>query len=265
MRLLVRTTKKFKCFFIFIRILNKIHEPETAMPFINAINARTAEPVERSISAQNENANLPMPCDRTKVLKIIVPLLAQIPYSNDKSKMRRPIFLVGYMAAGKTTLGKYAARRIGREFIDLDRYIESRFMRSIPELFAQWGEEKFRKIERNMLHEAGEFDNVLIATGGGTPCFFDNMDYMKQSGTVVYLICSVDTICRRLMAAKVKRPLVANTPKADLPTVVSQMLAKREPFYMRSHHVFVADEYESAEALAQATELLKSLSDQPMV
>lgn len=179
--------------------------------------------------------------------------------------MKKNIFLVGYMAAGKTTLGKYAARRLGREFIDLDRYIESRFMRSISELFSELGEAKFREIERNMLHEVGEFDNVLVAAGGGTPCFFDNMDYMKRSGWVVYLTCSVDTICRRLLAAKSKRPLVAGTAPADLPEVVNQMLALREPFYMQSHRVLVADGYESVDALAQATDLLRDLSDEQTV
>ena len=177
--------------------------------------------------------------------------------------MRKPIFLVGYMAAGKTTLGKYAARRLGREFIDLDRYIEARFMRSVSELFAELGEEKFREIERNMLHEVGEFDNVLVAAGGGTPCFFDNMEYMKRCGIVVYLTCSVDVICRRLIAAKNKRPLVDGVRAEDLPDVVGRMLTLREPVYIQAHHTFVADEYESVEALAQATDLLSRLSGDP--
>ena len=92
--------------------------------------------------------------------------------------MSNPIFLIGYMAAGKTTLGRYAAREMRRDFIDLDKYIEARYRKSIADIFASDGEMRFREIERNMLHEVAEFDDVLVATGGGTPCFFDNMAYI---------------------------------------------------------------------------------------
>ena len=121
----------------------------------------------------------------------------------------KPLFLVGYMAAGKTTLGRRAAQLLNVEFIDLDAYIESRYRKRISDLFAERGEEGFRDIERRMLHEVAEFDNVLVATGGGTPCFFDNMEYMRHRGVTVYLAASVQTLCRRLSHAKVKRPLVA--------------------------------------------------------
>ena len=92
----------------------------------------------------------------------------------------KPLFLVGYMAAGKTTLGRRAAQLLNVEFIDLDAYIESRYRKRVSDLFAERGEEGFRDIERRMLHEVAEFDNVLVATGGGTPCFFDNMEYMRH-------------------------------------------------------------------------------------
>ena len=88
----------------------------------------------------------------------------------------KPLFLVGYMAAGKTTLGRRAAQLLNVEFIDLDAYIEYRYRKRVSDLFAERGEEGFRDIERRMLHEVAEFDNVLVATGGGTPCFFDNME-----------------------------------------------------------------------------------------
>ena len=121
----------------------------------------------------------------------------------------KPLFLVGYMAAGKTTLGRRAAQLLNVEFIDLDAYIESRYRKRVSDLFAERGEEGFRDIERRMLHEVAEFDNVLVATGGGTPCFFDNMEYMRHRGVTIYLAASVQTLCRRLSHAKVKRPLVA--------------------------------------------------------
>lgn len=175
--------------------------------------------------------------------------------------MKKPIFLVGYMAAGKTSLGRFAAKRLEREFIDLDRYIESRFRQSISQLFATRGEEGFREIERNMLREVGEFDNVLIATGGGTPCYFDNMSYMNERGVAVFLSCSVDVICHRLLVAKVKRPLVEGCTPEELPARVTEMLEKRLPFYRLARYTFPSDEYEKATALALATEQLRTLSE----
>ena len=89
------------------------------------------------------------------------------------------IFLVGYMGAGKTTIGKVLSKMVGLTFIDLDYYIEGRFRKTVSQLFAERGEEGFRTIEHNLLHEVAEFEDVLISTGGGTPCFFDNMAFMR--------------------------------------------------------------------------------------
>lgn len=175
--------------------------------------------------------------------------------------MKRPIFLIGFMAAGKTSLGRFAARRMGREFIDLDLYIENRYRRSISQLFAERGEEGFREIERNMLLEVGEFDNVLIATGGGTPCFFDNMAYMNERGTTVFLTSAVDVICHRLLVAKVKRPLVERCTPEELPTLITSMLESRLPYYTQARYTFPSDEYEKATALALATEELLRITD----
>lgn len=175
--------------------------------------------------------------------------------------MKKPIFLVGYMAAGKSSLGRYAARRLEREFIDLDCYIEARFRQSINELFATRGETEFRKIESNILREVGEFDNVLIATGGGTPCFHDNMSYMNERGTAVFLSCSVDVICHRLSVAKVKRPLVEGCTPDELQARVATMLESRLPYYRQARYTFPSDEYEKATALAVATEQLRQLQE----
>lgn len=107
------------------------------------------------------------------------------------------IFLTGYMGAGKTTLGKAFARELNIPFIDLDWYIEERLHKSIRELFIERGEASFRELERTMLHEVAEFENVIISTGGGTPCFFDNMEYMNDNGQTVFwmfilMCCSID-------------------------------------------------------------------------
>ena len=97
------------------------------------------------------------------------------------------IILIGYMGSGKTTVGRQLAMALGLSFYDLDWYIEMRFHRSVARIFAESGEEGFRQIERNMLHEAAEFEDVVLSCGGGTPCFYDNMEYMNAQGQVVYL------------------------------------------------------------------------------
>lgn len=173
--------------------------------------------------------------------------------------MSNPIFLIGYMAAGKTTLGRYAAREMGRDFIDLDRYIEARYRKSIADIFASDGEARFREIERNMLHEVAEFDNVLVATGGGTPCFFDNMAYMNERGVAVFLSCPVETICRRIKISKVKRPLLLSLDDEALTNRIDEMLAARMPFYMQATYSFDSSRYESRAALAEATQALQAL------
>ena len=107
--------------------------------------------------------------------------------------MRR-IILIGYMGSGKTTVGKALSKETGMMFYDLDWYIESRMHKTVSQIFAEKGEEGFRKIEHNMLHEVAEFEDVIISCGGGTPCFFDNMDYLNQQGDVVYLKATPETL-----------------------------------------------------------------------
>ncbi len=171
----------------------------------------------------------------------------------------KPFFLVGYMASGKTTLGRRAARLLGVEFIDLDSYIESRYRKRIDELFAERGEAGFRDIERRMLHEVAEFDSVLIATGGGTPCFYDNMSYMRSRGVTLYLEASVEAVCRRLLVAKVKRPLVEGKTPEELQDYVAGMLRQRETYYRQADYTFDSNDYESVEAVDEAVHRLDLL------
>ena len=162
------------------------------------------------------------------------------------------ILLVGFMAAGKTTLGKALAKEMGLQFIDLDHYIENRYRCTVSQLFAQRGEEAFRQIERNMLHEVAEFEDVVIATGGGTPCFFDNMDYMNTQGVTVFLDASVDVIHTRLTIARVQRPLVAGKSAEELRTYIVDMLGRRMPYYSRATHTFCADHLENASQVSDS-------------
>ena len=106
----------------------------------------------------------------------------------------RRIIFIGYMGAGKTTIGRQLALSLGQTFYDLDWYIESRMRRTAKQLFDERGEEGFRKVEHNMLHEVAEFEDVVISCGGGAPCFYDNMDYLNRQGATVYLKAEPDVL-----------------------------------------------------------------------
>lgn len=168
------------------------------------------------------------------------------------------ILLVGFMAAGKTTLGKALARDLGLQFIDLDHYIESRYRCTVSQLFAERGEEAFRQIERNMLHEVAEFEDVIIATGGGTPCFFDNMDYMNAQGITVFLEASVDVIYTRLTIARVQRPLVAGKSEEELRSYIASTLDHRMPHYSRAAHTFCANQLEDVRQVEESVKRFKA-------
>lgn len=158
--------------------------------------------------------------------------------------MRPPLFILGYMACGKTTFGRALARATGREFIDLDFYIEQRFHKSIPEIFAERGENEFRRMESAMLREVGEFENVIIACGGGTPCFNGNMDYMLRQGTTLFLEASEERIISRLLINSSRRPLMAGKKPDEIRRSVRDGLAERMPFYTRAHIRFSGEELE---------------------
>ena len=151
------------------------------------------------------------------------------------------IFLTGYMGAGKTTLGKALARELHIPFIDLDWYIEERFHKTVGELFSERGEASFRELEKNMLHEVGEFEDVVISTGGGAPCFFDNMEFMNASGTTVYLKVSVEELAKRLELCKHTRPVLKGRSGEELRAFIAESLEKRNPFYTKASITFDAE------------------------
>lgn len=144
------------------------------------------------------------------------------------------IFLIGFMGSGKTTLGKALAQKLGVDFIDLDLYIETRYHKTVREIFAESGEERFRQIEKSLLHEVADFENVIIAAGGGTPCFFDNIDYMNGHGTCVYLKASVEELCKRLAGGRESRPLLRGKSDEELRLFIDQSIARRETYYTRA-------------------------------
>ena len=169
------------------------------------------------------------------------------------------IFLIGYMGAGKTTLGKAFARAMGLTFVDLDWYIEERFHKTVSQIFTERGEEGFRELEKRMLHEASDFENVVISVGGGTPCFFDNMEYMNQLGETVFLDVDNKVLFRRLKVAKHQRPLLANKTDEELMTFIQEALEKRLPYYTKAKYVFNGELLENRYQIQQSVERLKEL------
>ncbi|MCQ2114102.1 MAG: shikimate kinase [Bacteroidaceae bacterium] len=151
------------------------------------------------------------------------------------------IILTGYMGVGKTTVGRSLAATLGLGFYDLDWYISSRRRKSISDLFAEFGEDGFRNIEHNMLHEVCEFENVVVSCGGGTPCFFDNMEYMNRQGETIYIKASPEYIIEHLTESRNVRPLLANMDKEQLQTFVIQQIAEREKYYLQSKHILSVD------------------------
>ena len=146
------------------------------------------------------------------------------------------IALVGYMGAGKTTLGKALAEDLALSFYDLDWYIQNRMHKSVSQIFDERGEESFRLIERNMLHEVAEFEDVVISCGGGTPCFFDNMQYINQQAQSVYLKCHPDTLYAHLHMGRAVRPLLLGKNTDEMKKYIATQLEEREPYYLMAKH-----------------------------
>ncbi len=146
------------------------------------------------------------------------------------------IYLIGYMGCGKSTLGKRLAKHLNLEFVDMDHYIEMRNHKTIPQIFAEEGESEFRKKERKALEELSEFSNIVIATGGGAPCFFDNIDLMNQTGATIYMNIDPAILADRLIHSKTERPLIKGKTKEELIVFIDEMLTKRRPFYSQAKH-----------------------------
>ena len=167
------------------------------------------------------------------------------------------IILIGYMGAGKTTVGKALSKELGLTFYDLDWYIENRRRKKVPEIFAEKGEEGFRKMEYNMLHEVAEFEDVIISCGGGTPCFFDNIDYMNQQGEVVYLKASPEVLYKHLLMGKTERPLLKGKSPDELIAFIREQLDYREQFYLKARHILDVSLMDNYEKIKITIEKLK--------
>lgn len=153
------------------------------------------------------------------------------------------VFLIGYMGCGKSSLGRRIAARTGYEFIDMDKLIEQRYHASVSEIFATRGEQWFRDTERRTLEEmAGLTENTIVATGGGVPCFSDNMRLMNSIGRTVYLKMSAQKIVGRISpAGREKRPIIRGMNDEQLLDFIGKNLPQREPYYESSSIIIDCD------------------------
>lgn len=148
------------------------------------------------------------------------------------------IYLIGYMGVGKSTIGKRLSKLLNLSFIDLDLFIESKYHKSISEIFKEKGEGGFREIEKKSLQEVSEIEDVIIATGGGTPCFFDNMELMNATGKTVYVKAKPSDLAAQLQISKRRRPLIANKTADSIFPFITNHLNEREPFYNKADIIF---------------------------
>lgn len=153
------------------------------------------------------------------------------------------VYLLGFMGSGKTTLGRWLADAMEWSFIDLDLFIESKYHKTIPHIFEEKGEDSFREMEAKCLKEVSTFENVIIGTGGGTPCFYDNMKVMNSTGLSIYLNLTPQVIYDRLLTSKSQRPLIAGKSGNELLDFIAVKLTEREGFYKRATLIVDADKW----------------------
>ena len=156
-------------------------------------------------------------------------------------------FLIGYMASGKTTYGKKLASKINFSFIDMDSYIEKRYRHSINSIFRLVGEEGFRIIEHNTLKEIINLENYVIATGGGTPCYHNNINLINENGISIYLKYTPKFLFSRLVNAKKNRPLIKK--KIELEQYINSSLLHREQFYHKAHHIIEKENLKTSDLI----------------
>jgi shikimate kinase len=161
------------------------------------------------------------------------------------------------MGSGKTTVGHALSQDLNLPFYDLDWYIESRMHSTVKEIFDTKGEEGFRRIEHNMLHEVAEFEDVIISCGGGTPCFFDNMDYLNQQGETVFLKCTPDVLYQHLKMGKTVRPLLLNKTPEEVREFINVQLKEREPFYNKAKHIIDVTVMDNREKIKITVDTIK--------
>jgi shikimate kinase len=159
--------------------------------------------------------------------------------------MNQNIFLIGFMGSGKSHWGHIWALEHGYTFYDLDTEIEKAFEMQVEEIFEKHGEDKFRELERYHLRKFEKKKKYLLSCGGGTPCFFDNLEWMKQHGEIIYLKASPEYILDRVMDETAKRPLLKEVNPAELLFFIQKKLKEREPVYLKANHILEVEDLQN--------------------
>lgn len=151
------------------------------------------------------------------------------------------LYLIGYMYSGKTTVGRQLAQALGCPFYDTDQLFEEHFHTTIPLCFQRYGENAFHQLEREVLHSTGNLGPAVIATGGGTPCYFDNMVWINSHGTAIYCDVTLSTLLLRAERSRKTRPVLAGMASEERRLFMEQQLAARLPYYRQAPIHFPAD------------------------
>lgn len=151
------------------------------------------------------------------------------------------IYLVGYMGSGKSTVSRKLSNILGYNCFDLDELFEQRFKITISDFFQKYDESLFRRLESQLLKETSVLDNVVIATGGGTACFYDNMEWMNKLGVTIFLEMSIPAILHRLRGSKKKRPLLFNKTEIEIKWFIGEQLRHRNIYYSQAQFIVAAE------------------------
>lgn len=154
--------------------------------------------------------------------------------------MANTIYLVGFMGAGKTTLAKQVAQEYGYQCIDTDKVIEQEQGNTIEGIFNSLGENEFRKLEAEALRNINFSKNTIVSTGGGLPCYNNNMDWMNENGTTIYLKHSINELIKRLENDSENRPLLKSSKNLTLLTHIEGLMQQRTPYYEQAKFVILS-------------------------
>lgn len=147
------------------------------------------------------------------------------------------------MGCGKSMIGKQLSKKLNYQFLDLDKYIEEENKSSIAEIFHLKGENYFRELEKKFLYKTLNLNKVVISTGGGAACFFNNIEWMNRSGLTIYIKLSEKSLFVRLANSTKKRPLLLNLSGQELKNHIFQSLAQREPFYSKANLIVKGEDF----------------------
>lgn len=161
------------------------------------------------------------------------------------------IILIGMPGSGKSTLGRVLATKLQYQFVDVDERIEAYENKTIASIFAEHGEDYFRALEREVLNIILKEPHAVIATGGGAPCFYDNMEQIRKNGISIYLQVSQAALLSRLQAGIDKRPMLSQKSDEDLKTFLLAKLAERSPFYEQAAYIFEGDTIRAEEIISK--------------